>query len=77
MQKVGGEAPTLWKGFRGPRGRPDPQNDRFPILRKLKITSPLPLPYRPSKGPYWGPIGAPKYSHEKEEEKEREEEEER
>ncbi len=32
--------PTFWKGLRGPRGRPDPQNDRFPTLSKLK----MPLP---------------------------------
>ena len=27
--------PTFWNGLPGPRGRPDPQNDRFPILKKL------------------------------------------
>ena len=27
--------PTFWKGLRGLRGRPDSQNDRFPILKTL------------------------------------------
>ena len=26
---------TFWKGLRGLRGRPDSQNDRFPILKTL------------------------------------------
>jgi hypothetical protein len=33
------EGRSPWKGLRGPRGRPDPENDRSPILKKLKITS--------------------------------------
>ncbi len=32
---VGGEAPTFCKGLRGPRGRPDPKNDRFQILKQF------------------------------------------
>ncbi len=28
--------PTFCKGLRGPRGRPDPKNDRFPILKKFQ-----------------------------------------
>ncbi len=27
--------PTFLKDLNGPRGHPDPQNDRFPILKKL------------------------------------------
>jgi hypothetical protein len=34
FQKVGG-FDTFCKGLRGPRGRPDPQNDRFPIFRTV------------------------------------------
>ncbi len=32
-----GEVSRPGRGFRGPRGRPDPQDDRLPILKKLKI----------------------------------------
>ncbi len=40
LQKVGGRSPpTFWKGLRGPRGHPDPRNDRFPTLNKSKIPS--------------------------------------
>ena len=34
-ERWGGFAPTFLKGFPGPRGRPDPQNDRFPILKQI------------------------------------------
>ncbi len=27
--------PTFWKAFRAPRGRPHPQNDRFPTPLKF------------------------------------------
>ncbi len=33
LQK-GGAPTTFGKGLRGPRGRPDPNNDRCPILKK-------------------------------------------
>ena len=34
------DQPTnFWKGLRGPRGRPDPQNGRFPTLEKFKTPS--------------------------------------
>ncbi len=33
----GGLAPHLLEGFPGPRGRPDPQNGRLPILIKILI----------------------------------------
>ena len=39
FQKVGGEAPHPLGDLRGPRGHPDPQNDRIPILNKFKILS--------------------------------------
>ncbi len=26
----------VWKGLRGPRGRPDPHNDRFPTLKSFQ-----------------------------------------
>ncbi len=29
FKNMGGEAPHLWEWFLGPRGRPDPQNQRF------------------------------------------------
>ena len=37
LQKGGGRSPppAFCKGLRGPRGRPDPQNDRFPILKQV------------------------------------------
>ncbi len=38
LQKVGASPPTFWKGLRGPRGRPVPQNDRLPILRFFSLT---------------------------------------
>ncbi len=39
--KGGGEAPpTFWKDLRAPRGSPDPQNDRFPILNKNENSLP-------------------------------------
>ena len=50
LAKGGGEAPpTQRNGLRGPRGRPDPQNDRFPILIKIENSSPI--------GPLEGRIG--------------------
>ncbi len=36
----GGQSPRSFReGLPGLRGRPDPQNDRFPPLNKLKIPS--------------------------------------
>ncbi len=32
-ERWGASPPTFLKGFPGPRGRPDPQNGRFPILK--------------------------------------------
>ncbi len=37
FQKLGGFAPNLWKGFRSPWGRPDLQNDQFPIFENCKF----------------------------------------
>ena len=40
---MGGEAPPPFGKASGSgtlQGPPDPQNDRFPIFRKMKITSP-------------------------------------
>ncbi len=34
-ERWGLRPPTFLKGFPGPRGRPDPQNDRFPILKQF------------------------------------------
>ncbi len=31
----GAKPPTFWEGIWGHRGRPDPQNDRFPIRKKI------------------------------------------
>ncbi len=39
MQKVGDEAPHPAEWSRGPRGRPDPPNGGFPILKQIKIAS--------------------------------------
>ena len=40
LQKGGGEAPRAQRiGHRGTWGRPDLQNDRFPILNKFQISS--------------------------------------
>ena len=36
-KRLGATPPTFCKGLPGPRGRPDPQNDRFPILQKINI----------------------------------------
>ena len=33
---MGGLAPTFCNGVQGPRGCPDPQNDRFPILKHME-----------------------------------------
>ncbi len=38
-KRWGAKPPNLWKAFRAPRGCPDPQNGRFPILSKSQITS--------------------------------------
>ena len=36
LQKGGGRSPPPFaRVFRAPRGRPDPQNDRFPILKQF------------------------------------------
>ncbi len=35
LQKGGAKPPTFWTGLRGPRGRQDPKNGRFPILDKF------------------------------------------
>ncbi len=39
-ERWGASSPTFLKGFPGPRGRPDPQNDRFPILKQVSIFLP-------------------------------------
>ena len=37
--KYGGRSPpTFWHGFWGPRGRPDPENRRFPVGPKQQKT---------------------------------------
>ena len=36
---VGDRLPTCWKGLRGPRSRPDPQNDRLLTLKQFHIPS--------------------------------------
>ncbi len=40
FRKVGAKPPTFLYGLPGPRGRPDPKNDRFPTLNKLKVPMP-------------------------------------
>ncbi len=34
-KRWGAKPPTVWEGLPGPRGRPDPQNGRFPIRIKI------------------------------------------
>ncbi len=34
-KRLGASPPTFCKGLRGPRGRTDPQNGRFPILKQF------------------------------------------
>ena len=46
-KRSGAKPPTFLDGSKAPRDRPEPQNDRF---------SPLPLSYRPLKGPAAPPV---------------------
>ncbi len=51
----GAKAPTFWTGFWSPRGRPDPENRRFP---GPKIMYRLPIgPIGALLALYWRPIG--------------------
>ncbi len=57
LQKGGGRRPPpFWRVSKAPRGHPDPENDRFPILNKFEIPSQsaaayVLLGYLPTDGP--------------------------
>ena len=60
FKKGGGEAPRPSEnGYRGPRGRPDLQNDRFPILKKFQISSQSAAAAVPGWGACHSPTPAP------------------